>query len=133
MPLNILIAEDEEDIAAQYKMGFEDRGHKVKITYDGVECINEYLRARKTLRKEDPIIYDTVIIDHNMPLKNGATLALEIRDVNPEQAIVFVTAYGNQLISDLDSFEEVDILAKPLLIKNLISLVEERCYNRVIA
>jgi len=133
MPLNILIAEDEEDIAAQYKMGFEDRGHKVKITYDGVECINEYLRARKTLRKEDPIIYDAVIIDHNMPLKNGATLALEIRDVNPEQAIVFVTAYGNQLISGLDSFEDVDILAKPLLIKNLIRLVEERCYNRVIA
>ncbi len=133
MPLNILIAEDEEDISEQYKMGFEDRGHKVKITYDGVDCIYEYLRARKTLRKEDPIIYDAVIIDYNMPFKNGATLALEIRDVNPEQAIVFVTAYGNQLISGLDSFEDVDILAKPLLIKNLIRLVEERCYNKVLA
>ena len=133
MPLNILIAEDEEDIAEQYKMGFEDRGHKVKITYNGVECINVYRRARQTLDEEDPIIYDAVIIDHNMPLKNGATLAEEIREINPEQTIVFATAYGNQLITSLDSFEDVDILAKPLSIKNLIRLVEERFYNKVLA
>jgi two-component system cell cycle response regulator CpdR len=133
MPLHILIAEDEEDIAEQYKMGFEDRGHKVKITYNGVECINVYRRARQTLDTEDPIIYDAVIIDHNMPLKNGATLAEEIREINPEQTIVFATAYGNQLITGLDSFEDVDILAKPLSIKNLIRLVEERFYNKVLA
>ncbi len=133
MPLNILIAEDEEDIAEQYKMGFEDRGHKVKITYNGVECINVYRRARLTLDGADPIIYDAVIIDHNMPLKDGATLAEEIRIINPEQIIVFATAYGNQLITGLDSFEDVDILAKPLSIKNLIKLVEERFYNKVLA
>ena len=133
MPLNILIAEDEEDIAEQYKMGFEDRGHKVKITYNGVECINEYRRARQTLDREVPIIYDAIIIDHNMPLKNGATLAEEIREINPEQTIVFATAYGNQLITGLDSFEDVDILAKTLSIKNLIGLVEERFYNKVLA
>ena len=114
-------------------MGFEDRGHKVKITYNGVECINVYRRARQTLDTEDPIIYDAVIIDHNMPLKNGATLAEEIREINPEQTIVFATAYGNQLITGLDSFEDVDILAKPLSIKNLIRLVEERFYNKVLA
>ncbi len=133
MPLNILIAEDEEDIAEQYKIGFEDRGHKVKITYNGVECINVYRRARQTLDDEDPIIYDAVIIDHNMPLKDGATLAEEIRIINPKQIIVFATAYGNQLITGLDSFEDVDILAKPLSIKNLIKLVEERFYNKVLA
>jgi len=133
MPLNILIAEDEEDIAEQYKMGFEDRGHKVTITYNGVECINVYRRARQTLNDEEPIIYDAVIIDHNMPLKNGAILAEEIREINPEQTIVFATAYGNQLITGLDSFEDVDILAKPLSIKNLIRLVEERFYNKVLA
>jgi len=127
MPLNILIAEDEEDIAEQYKMGFEDRGHKVTITYNGVECINVYRRARQTLDDEDPIIFDAIIIDHNMPLKDGATLAEEIREINPEQTIVFATAYGNQLITGLDSFEDVDILAKPLSIK------KERFYNKVLA
>ena len=133
MPLNIMIAEDEEDIAEQYKMGFEDRGHKVKIVANGIEGINEYRRARQSLGKKDPIIYDAIIIDHNMPLKNGADLAEEIRNINPEQTIVFATAYGNQLIMGLDSFEDVDIVAKPLSIVKLVKLVEDRFYEKVLA
>ena len=124
-----MIAEDEEDIAEQYRMGFEDRGHKVKVTKNGIECINEYRRARQTLDSKEPLIYDVVIIDHNMPLKDGATLAKEIREINPKQIIVFATAYGNQLIMALEKFEDVDIVAKPLLIRNLIEMVENRHYN----
>ncbi len=130
MPINILIAEDEKDIAEQYKMGFEERRHKVKITYNGIECINEYRRARQTLGTKNPLIYDVVIVDHNMPLKNGATLAEEIREINPDQIIVFASAYGNQLIMGLESFEDVDIVTKPLSITNLIKMVEDRHYDK---
>ncbi|HXV66076.1 MAG TPA: response regulator [Nitrosopumilaceae archaeon] len=131
MPINILIAEDEEDIAEQYRMGFEEKGHKVKITHNGVECINEYRRARQTYGQNGSQIYDVVIIDHNMPLKDGATLAEEIREINPEQLIVFATAYGNQLIMNLEKFENVDIVAKPLSINNLIQMVEDRHYKTI--
>ena len=131
LPINILIAEDEEDIAEQYRMGFEDRGHKVKVTHNGVECINEYRRARQSLGKKGPQIYDVIIIDHNMPLKDGAMLAEEIREINPEQIIVFATAYGNQLIMGLEKFEDVDIVTKPLSIANLVQIVEDRHYKTV--
>jgi two-component system, cell cycle response regulator CpdR len=130
MPINILVAEDEKDIAEQYKMAFEERGHKITLTYNGIECINEYRRARQTLETKQPIEYDVVIVDHNMPLKNGSKLAEEIREINPDQIIVFATAYGNQLIMGLDSFEDVDIVAKPLSITNLIKMVEDRHYNK---
>lgn len=133
MPLTIMIAEDEEDIAEQYKMGFEDRGHRVKIVSNGIEGINEYRRARQSLGTKDPLIYDAIIIDHNMPMKNGAALAEEIREINPEQTIVFATAYGNQLIMGLDSFEDVDIVAKPLSIIKLVKLVEDRFYDKILA
>lgn len=130
MPINILIAEDEKDIADQYRMGFEDRGHNVKITYNGIECINEYRRAHMTLNTKHPLIYDVVIVDHNMPLKDGAKLAEEIREINPDQIIVFATAYGNQLIMGLENFEDIDIVAKPLSITNLIKMVEDRHYDK---
>lgn len=129
--MNILIAEDEEDIAEQYRMGFEEKGHKVKITHNGIECINEYRRVLQTYGQDESQIYDVVIIDHNMPLKDGATLAEEIRDINPEQIIVFATAYGNQLIMNLEKFENVDIVAKPLSINNLIQMVEDRHYKAI--
>ena len=131
LPISILIAEDEEDIAEQYRMGFEDRGHKVKVTHNGVECINEYRRARQSLGKKEPQIYDVIIIDHNMPLKDGAMLAEEIREINPEQIIVFATAYGNQLIMGLEKFEDVDIVTKPLSITNLVQMVEDRHYKAI--
>ena len=131
MPISILIAEDEEDIAEQYRMGFEVRGHKVKVTHNGVECINEYRRAHQSLGKKEPQIYDVIIIDHNMPLKDGAMLAEEIREINPQQIIVFATAYGNQLIMGLEKFEDVDIVTKPLSISNLVQLVEDRHYKTV--
>ena len=130
MPISILVAEDEKDIAEQYRIGFEERGHKVTVTYNGVECINEYRRARQTLDSEKPVVYDVVIVDHNMPLKNGAKLAEEIREINPEQIIVFASAYGNQLIMGLESFEDIDIVAKPLSITNLIKMVEDRHYDK---
>lgn len=130
MPINILIAEDEKDIAEQYKIAFEERGHKVTITYNGIECINEYRRARQTLDTKEPIVYDVVIVDHNMPFKDGAKLAEEIRVIDPDQIIVFATAYGNQLIMGLDSFEDVDIVAKPLSLTNLIKMVEDRHYDK---
>ncbi len=133
MPLNILIAEDEKDIAEQYKIGFEDRGHKVKIVYNGVdEGIDEYRRAHQSLGTNNPLIYDAIIIDHNMPFFNGADLAEEIRSINPEQIIVFATSYGNQLIMGLDNFENVDLVAKPLSIVKLVKLVEDRFYERVL-
>ena len=128
MAMQILIAEDEKDIAEQYRMGFEDRGHKVKITYNGIECINEYRRACQSRDGKDPTIYDVIIIDHNMPLKNGAELAEEIREINPDQIIIFATAYGNNLIMELQNFEDVDIVTKPLSIMNLIKMVEDRHY-----
>jgi len=130
MVINILVAEDEKDIAEQYKMGFEERGHSVKLTYNGIECINEYRRARQTLGTKYPLEYDVVIVDHNMPLKDGAKLAEEIREINPDQVIVFASAYGNQLIMGLESFEDIDIVAKPLSITNLIKMVEDRHYEK---
>ncbi len=130
MAINILVAEDEKDIAEQYKMGFQERGHNVKLTYNGIECINEYRRARQTLGTKNPLEYDVVIVDHNMPLKDGAKLAAEIREIIPDQIIVFATAYGNQLIMGLESFDDIDIVAKPLSITNLIKMVEDRHYEK---
>jgi len=130
MPMSILVAEDEKDIAEQYRMSFEERGHKVKITNNGIECINEYRRARQSLDTKNPVTFDVVIVDHNMPLKNGAKLAEEIKEINPDQIIVFATAYGNQLIMGLEGFEDIDIVAKPLSITNLIKMVEDRHYEK---
>jgi hypothetical protein len=47
MVLDILIAEDNEYTAKQYKIALEKRNHKVTITKDGVECIDQYMNDAK--------------------------------------------------------------------------------------
>ncbi len=42
MQINILLAEDNEYTAKQYKLALEKKGHQVTLTKDGVECIDLY-------------------------------------------------------------------------------------------
>jgi len=52
MSLKILIAEDEEDIAYQYRMALDALGHEVVLTKNGEELLRQThrLRHRNTLR-----------------------------------------------------------------------------------
>lgn len=40
--MNILVEEDEEDIASLYKIALEKSNHSVTIIHDGQECLNVY-------------------------------------------------------------------------------------------
>src|ERR1051325_8692869 len=99
--MKILIAEDEPNIARIYKISFEDAGHDVIISRDGVECVETYkseLAEIKT-QQENSIPYpkttpfDVVILDYRMPKKDGMEVAREIIGAEPGQRIIFVSAY----------------------------------------
>jgi len=96
--MNILIAEDNAFTSKQYKMAFEKNGHTVSITKDGVECIDEYVNEAQyseLFRKDKSPPYDVVLLDHNMPRKNGVEVAKEILECRPTQRIIFLSAYGD--------------------------------------
>ena len=126
MPLSILIAEDDPDIGQQYKIGFEQRGHKVNLTKNGVECLNQYREGLEHCDTKDEFPYDIVITDHKMPFKDGSKVAEEILDLKPKQPIIFVSAYGNLVLEDVEKFEEVDLVAKPFSLDYLIDTVEKK-------
>ena len=45
--MKILVAEDEPTIAKLHKISFEEAGHDVFITHDGVECIEAFKESSK--------------------------------------------------------------------------------------
>ncbi|MEW6043611.1 MAG: response regulator [Thermoproteota archaeon] len=110
MGLNILVAEDSVAYAVLYQQIFESRGHSVKLTLDGEECISAYLNASK----KRP--FDMVILDHSMPKKTGFEVAKEILKVQPEQKILFITGFGDEIESKLDELgisKNIIVLEKP--------------------
>ncbi len=139
-PLNILIAEDEPDIAALYKTVLEKRKHKATITTNGEDCLKAYheiyQRHRFSLEQElyhqsgsNNTAFDVVILDCKMPQINGIEVAKEILAVNPHQRIIFASAYIKDTVMDsIKNLRQVttESVQKPFEIKRLIDLIEDK-------
>jgi len=127
MSLKVLIAEDEEDIAHQYRMALNALGHEVFLTNNGEECIKNYTYALSFNNENRPTPYDVVVIDYLMPVKDGLTLAKEILKKCPEQRIIFVTGHGPKLMPGLNDLDgQVEVLIKPISLTTLIARIENK-------
>jgi DNA-binding response OmpR family regulator len=128
--MKILIAEDEQDIARQYKISLENRKHKVVLTMDGDECIKAYLDALKEARSatDGKFPFDLVVLDHRMPKRDGVDVAKEILKINPDQRILFASAYSREtLLSDLKELNRaMVVIQKPFRISALVNTVEDQ-------
>jgi len=131
--LKILIAEDEKDTYKFYYKIFTSRGHQVVITSNGKECITKF----KLEIKGPLFLFDVVILDYAMPLKSGVEVAKEILELNPNQRIIFISAYPNQMLLEYkDAEKDIEFLSKPFTLTALLNIVEnphERKYGIIIS
>jgi CheY-like chemotaxis protein len=121
--LKILIAEDEVDIATSYKAALEKRGHQVTITHNGKLCLEEYWSR---LDGDKPP-FDVVILDYRMPEMNGFEAAKVIRELAPDQRIIFASAYSRETLEDLIKRDGMiaELLQKPFGQQELFDNVED--------
>ena len=131
--MKILIAEDELTIALHYRIFLQHSGHNVTLTSDGQECLDAYKNAVKELfdksgqylAQHPP--FDVVLLDVRMPRMDGKEAAILIREINPNQRIVFVTAYS-KLADDLlyESPDNVEVLTKPVDLDTLLEAIQSQ-------
>lgn len=110
-PAKILLAEDEVSLGSIIKETLETKGFEV------VYCGNGQI-AESKYKSENP---DLLVLDVMMPIKDGFTLAKEIRADNTEIPIIFLTA-KSQTKDVLDGFEHGcnDYIKKPFSLQELI-------------
>jgi CheY-like chemotaxis protein len=142
-PLNILIAEDEPDIAILYKTVLEKRNHIATITTNGEDCLKAYHEVSQSNRfatdqssvRPGPMNlsenhpFDVVVLDCKMPHINGIEVAKEILAVNPHQRIIFASAYiKDTVIDSIKNLKHVmmESVQKPFEMKRLIDLIEDK-------
>ena len=132
--MNVLIAEDDHDIAILYKVLLEARNHKVTITSNGEECLKTYHEAsqRMTLSHTRGIPcfrvpFHAVLLDYKMPQINGMEVAKEILAVNSHQRIIFASAYLKETLLDpvRQLRQVVELIQKPFTTKKLIDTLED--------
>jgi DNA-binding response OmpR family regulator len=109
--IKIVLAEDEPSLAQIVKESLETRNFDVLLANNGKEAYQLY-------QEENP---DILVLDVMMPIKDGFTLAKEIRKENKAIPIIFLTA-KSQTKDVVEGFNHGgnDYLKKPFSMEELI-------------
>lgn len=109
--IKILYVEDEPFLGRIVKESLESRDFEVAMVTDGQQALSVFERDKP----------DICVLDVMLPSKDGYAIAKEIKQVNPDVPIIFVTA-KNQTEDVLKGFEVGgnDYLRKPFSMEELI-------------
>ena len=118
----ILLAEDNELNAEIAETVLEETGIKVKHVEDGIQCIEE-------LKKMPEKYYDVILMDVQMPNKDGYTATQRIRDLDDSRAeIPIIAMTANAYDEDRRKAQEAGMdgfLAKPLDVDEMMRLLAQ--------
>jgi DNA-binding response OmpR family regulator len=112
---SVLIVDDEPDVNLTLKITLEESGFQVDTFDDPILALNTFKKG----------VYDLLVLDIKMPKMHGFELYREIRRIDNEVKICFLTAgemyYG---VYD-DIFDENQFIRKPIENKELVNRVNE--------
>jgi len=109
-PLDILIAEDDETLAAALAEFLKEKGHRVDLAPGGGEAL-ALLEQR---------VYPLIITDLVMPEADGLTVLRAARQRDPATLVVIMTGYAS-LDSAIDAIRQgaYDYLCKPFKLQEI--------------
>ena len=111
----LLLAEDDENLGLLLKEYLVAKGYDANLYPDGEAAYKGFMREH----------FDICILDIMMPKKDGFTLAKEIRMVNQDIPVIFLTA-KNMKEDVLEGFKlgADDYITKPFSMEELIMRIE---------
>ncbi|MBP1531693.1 MAG: response regulator transcription factor [Bacteroidaceae bacterium] len=112
---HILLCEDDESLGMLLREYLQAKGYDAELCLDGEAGYRAFMKSH----------YDMCVLDVMMPKKDGFTLAQEIREVNSEVPIIFLTA--KNLKEDIFEGFRIgadDYLTKPFSMDELVFRME---------
>jgi len=113
--VKILLAEDDENLGGMLKNYLTAKSYETDLYEDGEKAFTGFTNNQ----------YDLCILDVMMPLKDGFTLAQDIRNINKTVPIIFLTA--RSMKDDvLEGFKigADDYISKPFVMDELLFRIE---------
>jgi DNA-binding NtrC family response regulator len=116
LPLDILLVEDEADIAEPIAEALRREGHRLTVVSHGD-------RALKRLEEE---VFDLLICDIRLPGADGLSIFRRVREQQPQAKVILMSAYGSvaEAVAAVKD-RAVDYLAKPFAMSELLRTVHQ--------
>ncbi|WP_117880720.1 response regulator transcription factor [Aureibaculum luteum] len=122
MVKQILVIEDEPNVAAFISQGLQESGYKVFLAYNGSNGLDLLQQMQ----------IDLVVLDVILPKMDGREVAKRIREMGYTYLpIIMLTALGTteNIVKGLDSGAD-DYLIKPFKFKELLARIRARTRNK---
>jgi DNA-binding response OmpR family regulator len=120
--MEILIAEDEPQIAEPLRKNFLEEGHHAMVAKDG----------EAALQLVEKIEFDVIILDWKMPKVSGIEVCKRLREMGNNTPILLLTALS-QVASKVEALNSGadDYITKPFSFEELLARVKatKRRYN----
>lgn len=111
----ILLAEDDENLGSLLKEYLNAKGYETELFNDGNKAYRGFIRE----------YFDLCLLDVMMPEKDGFTLAKDIRQINSDMPILFLTAKSmKEDILEGFSIGADDYITKPFSMEELLYRIE---------
>ena len=113
--MEILIAEDESQIAEPLRKNFLEEGHHAMVAKDGEEA----------LKLVEKIEFDVIILDWKMPKVSGIEVCRQLREMGNKTPILLLTALS-QVSNKVDALNSGadDYITKPFSFEELLARVK---------
>jgi DNA-binding response OmpR family regulator len=117
----IFIVDDEPDLIMLFKLGLEDNGFEV-------DAFNDPHTALCAFKNKGS--YDLALIDIRMPDMNGFELYNEMKKIDDQVKVCFITAFDVQqadmeAISSSDK-KSVNVIRKPIAIEEMVQEIKNQ-------
>ncbi len=119
----LLLVDDEIPFVTNLLELLSHRGYEVSAVYDGDSAL------RIVQERE----FDVVILDQNMPGKDGITVLRELKKKQPHLEVVILTGYGNVDMA-LKGFELgiYDYTSKPIQLGDLEAKIRQAFQRKML-
>jgi two-component system response regulator AtoC len=112
----ILVADDDGDIREILRDTLDSLGAKIVTAVDGQQCLDR-------VEADAP---DVILLDIEMPLKNGLQVLQELRQRGSETTVIMITAYGT-IERAVQGIKQgaYDFITKPFDLDHIVLTVEK--------
>lgn len=118
--IKVLIADDQQDSIVIVRFFLEKLSY-IEIVgecYDGDDLINQVMQKQP----------DLLLVDINMPKKNGMMAVKECLHFNPNLKFIFITGYDDYAVEAFQ-MNAIDYIVKPIEKLRLYKAMEKAKYN----
>ena len=112
--MQILVVEDEPDLARHIAGALTRSGHAADVRHDGKEALDAALNHRP----------DLIVLDVNLPTMDGFTVLTRLRQAQSSSRVIMLTSHGDveSRLRGLNGGAD-DYLAKPFSMDELVARV----------